>query len=147
MKINKMAKEELELLSYMDVAKLIIKEEKKPLNTPTIFKKICELLELSDEEYEEKIGDFYTSLTTDKRFIFLEDGTWDLKDNHKVKIVLDDEDEETEEEVEEEEIIEPELDYETLEEGVDEDDEDVEDEIAELSIIDENIDDEEDELQ
>jgi len=146
MKLNKMAKEELELLSYMDLAKLIIKEEKKSLNTPTVFKKICELLELSDEEYEDKIGDFYTSLTTDKRFIFLDDGTWDLKDNHKVKIVLDDEDEETEEVVEEE-IVEPELDYETMEEGVDEDDEDVEDEIAELSIIDENIEDEEDELQ
>jgi len=146
MKLNKMAKEELELLSYMDLAKLIIKEEKKSLNTPTVFKKICELLGLSDEEYEDKIGDFYTSLTTDKRFIFLDDGTWDLKDNHKVKIVLDDEDEETEEVVEEE-IVEPELDYETMEEGVDEDDEDVEDEIAELSIIDENIEDEEDELQ
>jgi len=146
MKLNKMAKEDLELLSYMDLAKMIIKEERKPLNTPTIFKKICELLELSDAEYENKIGDFYTSLTTDKRFIFLDDGTWDLKDNHKVKIILDEE-EDVEEESEEPEIIEPEIDYETIEEGVDEDDEDVEDEIAELSIIDESIEDEEDELQ
>ena len=146
MKLNKMAKQDLELLSYMDLAKLIIKEEKKPLNTLIIFKKICELLELSYEENEDKIGDFYTSLTTDKRFIFLEDGTWDLKDNHKVNVVLDEEDEEENEE-EAPEVIEPEIDYETIEEGVDEDDEDVEDEIAELSIIDESIEDEEDELQ
>lgn len=146
MELSKMKKEELELLSYTELTKMILEEEGKPLNTPTVFKRICELLDFTDDDYANKIGDYYTSLTTDKRFIFLEDGTWDLKDNHKVEIVLD-EDDETEEEVEEEETLEveeedSELDYNTLEEGVDEDD-DASEEMEDLSIIDDELEDEE----
>ena len=44
MKLSKMSKEELEQYSYTDLAAMILKEEKKSLNTPTIFKKICENL-------------------------------------------------------------------------------------------------------
>jgi DNA-directed RNA polymerase delta subunit len=129
-----MPKEELELLTYNDLAKMILEEDNTSLNTPTVFKKICDLLGLTESEYAEKIGDFYTSLTTDKRFILLDNGCWDLKDKHSIKVVLDEE--ETDEEDEEEEIIldDPELDYETLEEGVDESD-DEDDEMADLSII------------
>ena len=103
MKIEKMKKEELEVLSYTDLTEMILKENKKAMKTADIFKKICNLLELSDEEYSNKIGDFYTSMTTDKRFILLENAEWDLKDNHKVEINLD-EDDEDDEYVEEEEI-------------------------------------------
>ncbi len=144
MKLNKMKKEELELLSYTDLTKMILEEENKSLSTPDAFKKICGLLELTDDDYVNKVGDYYTALTTDKRFVFLEDGTWDLKDKHKIEIILD-EDEETEtEELEEEEIEEedPELDYNTLEEGVDEEDDDASEELEDLSIIGEDMDDE-----
>ena len=106
MKLEKMQKEELEVLSYTDLTEMILKENKKPMKTPDIFKKICSLLELTDEDYSNKIGDFYTSMTTDKRFILLENAEWDLKDNHKVEINLDDDDEEDEyldEEIDEEE--------------------------------------------
>ena len=60
MKLKNMTKEELEVLSYTDLTELILKESKKPMNTAKIFKKICDLLELSDEEYASKIGDYYT---------------------------------------------------------------------------------------
>lgn len=107
MKLNKMPKDELESYSYIELAKMIIKEEKKSLNTPQIFKKICKLLDLSNEEYENKISDFYTNLTTDKSFILLNDGTWDLRDHHSTQINLEETEEdedslETEEEIEEE---------------------------------------------
>ena len=107
MKLDKMPKDELESYSHTELAKMIIKEEKKGLNTPAIFKKICKLLDLTDEEYENKIGDFYTNLTTDKSFVLLKDGTWDLRDHHSTEVNLedteDDEDSlETEEEIEEE---------------------------------------------
>ena len=42
----------------------------------------------------EKIGDFFTALTTDGRFILINSTNWDLKENHKVKVVVDDGDEE-----------------------------------------------------
>lgn len=111
MKLSKMSKEELEQYSYTDLAAMILKEEKKSLNTPTIFKKICDLLDLSDEEYANKIGDFYTTLTTDKTFILLDDATWDLRDHHSIKVTLNDEDTEDEEDLTEtEEELDDELD-------------------------------------
>ena len=72
MLLKDMSKEEIELLSYTDLTNLILTENKTSMNTPTIFKKICDLLGYSEEEYTDKIGDFYTSLTIDKRFVLLE---------------------------------------------------------------------------
>lgn len=139
MKLKDMKKEELEILSYTDLTEIILKENKKPMNTPSVFKKICDLLELSEEEYSEKIGDFYTSLTTDKRFILLDTAEWDLRDKHKIEIVLneDDEDEEVfdEEEAEEEqEELDEEID-ESVEITDDEVDLDDSDDLEDLSIV------------
>lgn len=142
MNLKNMKKEELELLSFTDLTEMILKESKKSMNTPSIFKKICNLLELSDEDYQSKIGDYYTSLTTDKRFIHLENAEWDLRDRHKVEIIdydEDDEDEETDEE-EVEDALESE-DNDNEEESIDEDildDEslDTDDDLEDLSIID-----------
>ena len=100
--IKNMPKEELEILSYSDLTELILKEENKPLNTPTIFRKICDILGYEDEEYTNKIGDYYTSLTTDKRFVFLDTNEWDLREKTPVDIVMDED--EDEEEVDDEEM-------------------------------------------
>ena len=94
MNIKNMPLEELELLSYTDIAYEILKEEKKPMSTPALFKKVCELLNIDDDAMMEMIGDFYTSLTTDKRFILLDSAKWDLKESHVVKLVVDDDEEE-----------------------------------------------------
>ena len=138
MKLKDMKKEELEILSYTDLTEMILKENKKPMNTASIFKKICELLELSEEAYSEKIGDYYTSLTTDKRFLLLDTAEWDLKDKHKVEIVLDEDDEDEmvfeDEEVEDEEELEEEND-ESIEITDDEIDLDDSDDLDELSIV------------
>lgn len=137
MKLKQMSKEELELLSYTDLTYMILKENKKSMNTPTIFKKICDLLGYSDEEYSAKIGDYYTSLTIDKRFVLLDNAEWDLRDHHSIEIVIDDEEDD------ENDIVEEEGDIEAEPEEIDEDDiddideEDPEDtsDIEELSII------------
>ena len=93
MSLSSMKQEELELLSYTDLTELILMENKTSMNTANIFKKISELLSLTEEEYASKIGDFYTSLTTDKRFIFLEDSAeWDLRNRHTAEIVVTDDD-------------------------------------------------------
>jgi len=138
MKLKDMKKEELEVLSYTDLTEMILKENKKPMNTASIFKKICDLLELSEEEYSEKIGDYYTSLTTDKRFLLLDTAEWDLRDKHKVEIVLDEDDEDEmafeDEEVEDEEELEEEND-ESIEITDDEVDLDDSDDLEELSIV------------
>ena len=81
MSIKNMTKEDLELLSNKDITNLLL-EEKGKQTTPDLFKKIIKLLELPESTFDQKIGDYYTSLTTDKRFILLEDGTWDLRSRH-----------------------------------------------------------------
>ena len=113
MELKSITKEELELLSYTDLTEVILKEIGKPINTAAVFKMICDLLGYTDNEYTDKIGDYYTSLTTDKRFVFLETNEWDLKEKHSVKIVLDDD--EMEDDVEDEEEVELEPEEEVLE--------------------------------
>ena len=142
MSIKKKTIEELELMSYTDIAYEIIKEDKKKkYNTPTLFKEVCKLLKLSDEEFAEKLADFFTALTTDGRFILIDSTNWDLKENHAVKVVVDDGDEEEIESDEEDGTEEDSEDTEDIEddysdEAVDSSSEDEED-MQDLTIVDE----------
>ena len=136
--LSKMTKEELEQLSYAKIAEMYLKENKVKMNTASLFKEVCKLLELSDNEYQERIGDFFETLTTSKEFILLGDGNWDLRSNHSIKIDIDDiyEDSDTEEEAIEVEDEEPEEDnYE--DDYTDESDDDiVDDDYSDLTIVD-----------
>ena len=137
-----MTKDELELLSNKDITNLILEESKKPINTADLFKKIIKLLELPESTFEAKIADYYTALSTDKRFILLEDGTWDLRSRHtsdKVVKITDDEEEETEENKDDiEESIEE--DEEDSYDDKDDDDynDDTNEELKDLVVIDED---------
>ena len=133
--------EELEQMSYTDIAYEVIKEKGKKFNTPNLFKEVCKLLKLGEAEFEEKIGDFFTALTTDGRFILINSTFWDLKENHKANIVVDDEEEETEdieksEEDEENEDMHDDLEDDYSDEATDDSDND-EDDFNDLTIIDE----------
>lgn len=140
MKLNQISVQELELLPYTTIAKMYLEENKTTKNTADLFKEVCKLLNLTDDEYVEKIADFFESLTTSKEFILLEDGTWDLKSNHKVKIIIED----IEEEIEEQNIDDNELEEISNQEEdisiIDDDfiDDDTSDDLADLTIIDDN---------
>lgn len=94
MKLKDISKEELETMNYDDIAYIILNEEKEKIKINVLFKKVCDALGLSENEFEAKIADFFEQLTTDKRFIMLEDGSWDLKEHHNTKIIIEDEDDE-----------------------------------------------------
>ncbi len=142
MNIRKMSSEELEKLSHLDIAYNIIKEEKKVLSTLELLKDVCSLLNYEENIVEDLIGDFYTSLNLDKRFILI-DGKWDITENHSVKIIIEDdldddidtyeemdeEDDEEEQTYEDEAVLE---DTETLE-----DIDDIDDEMEDLTILNE----------
>ena len=142
----KMKKEELELLSNKDIAELILENSKRTLNTADLFKKIIQLLELPESIFEAKIADFYTSLATDKRFILLDNGKWDLRSNHTsdkvIKVISEDDedDEEEEEEEEEQDSLEDDLDDEdSYDDTEDTDyDDDTNEELKDLVVIDED---------
>ena len=143
MKLSKMKKEDLELLSYKDITFYLLDEEGK-MNTSDLFKRIISLLELEDNAFEEKIGDYYTSLTTDKRFITLEDGCWDLRSRHKSDKVVkieEDEDEEEIEEIKEDSILPDEMIEDDYDSGDDDDpdyDDSAEEDLKDLVVVDED---------
>jgi len=137
---KKLKKEDLELMSYNDIAHILLKDNKEQ-TTLELFKKIVEMLELPEKTIESKIGEFYTAITNDKRFLLLEDGKWDLKINHKSKNLTIEEDlEDYEDEIEEDydDIIEED---DTIEDDYSDDDGDdlseVTEEYKNLVIVDE----------
>ena len=136
MKLSKMSKEELELMSYTNIAKLYLEENKVTLNTADLFKEVCKLLELSERVYQDKIADFFQSLTTSKEFILLDDGKWDLKAKHKVKLVMDELYEDKDDEESENFDVEDENQTEDDEyNSIDDEDEYAEDDLADLTIL------------
>lgn len=137
--MTKLTNEELEQMSYADVANHILTENKKKMNIQDLFAKVIKLMGLPESYFESKIGDFFGLLSTDKRFIMLEKGYWDLRINHSNKIVLDD-DEEDEEDIltNDEDIVASDDDNEEVnydDDSVDDDDED--DDLKDLVILDE----------
>ena len=144
MSLKTMKKDELELMSNKDIAYLILEESKRKLNTADLFKKIIKLLELPESTFEKKIADFYTALSTDKRFILLDNGKWDLRSNHTSDKVIkvsdeDDEEESDEENEDEEELEEDELEEDSFDDTDESDyDDDTNEELKDLVVIDED---------
>ena len=88
----------------------------------------------------DKLPAFFDVLSTDQRFIMLENGLWDLKTKHSVKVVVDNEDEEDEDIEEDLELddIEEEQEEDIYAEDNDDDDIADDDDLKDLVIIDED---------
>jgi len=138
MKINDLTKEELESKSYDDIAYIILESTGQKLKITDLFKQICNLLSLSDAEYEAKIADFFQVLSTDHRFIMLENGFWDLKTRHQAKIIIEDEEEE---DINMEESLEEEEEEENIYYN-DDDSDDEEDDLQGLAVVTDDTDEE-----
>ena len=134
-------KEDIKDLSYKDITNIILENNNGGMNTLDLFTRIVELLELPKSTIDTKIADYYTSLTTDKRFLLV-DGLWDLRSRHTSdKVLVDATDDELEdEEFEETEEIEDEMEEDSYEDDIyndtsyDEDD----DGLGDLVVLDED---------
>ena len=143
MALKNMKKEELELLSYKDITNLILEESKRTVSTANLFKKIIKLLELPEKTFEAKIGDYYTSLATDKRFILLENGNWDLRKRYTSDKVVkyegeEDDDDEEETEEEEENSFEDSVEEDNYSDDDDNYTDDTDDDLKDLVVMDED---------
>lgn len=142
MKVKDMNKEELELLSYKDITNLLLNEKPKQ-NTAELFRQIVDALELPKSVFESKIGDYYMMLTTDKRFILLEDGCWDLRSRHtsdKIVKIEEDDDELDQEEMSvksKDEQSDEDESYDIDNDNTDDDFDDDDDDLKDLVILDE----------
>ena len=148
MKFKTVTQEELETLSFDDIAYIILKENGNKMKINDIFKIICDTLNLGDAAFENQISDFFALLTTEKRFIQLEKGYWDLRENHTAEISI----KEIEDELEDDIVIDEEKDndinndeendyYDDIDD-IDDDKED--DDLKDLVIVDEGYEDESD---
>lgn len=135
MKLKELTKEELEAMSYDDIALMILTESNKKMKINELFKEVCNLLSLSDDEYVSKLPSFFEILSTDHRFTMLEDGSWDLKTRHSTKVIIDSDDEEDLEEIDDLEDTEEEED---IFDEEDETDDIEDDDLKDLVIIDED---------
>lgn len=140
MKLKTVTEEEIETMSFDDLAYTILKEKGKKMKIADIFGTICDLLHLGQNAYEEQIADFFTLLATEKRFIQLEKGYWDLRENHTQKIsvkeTLEEDDEEMLEVVDESDTLE-EDDNLYLDETKAADDDEDDDDLKDLVVVDE----------
>lgn len=133
MKIKDMSKEEIEMISYDDLAYMILNETNKKMTINVLFEEVCKIKGLSQDIFEQKIADFFQVLSTEKRFVMLENGKWDLTDRHSKKIVIDEDDDDDFVELEEEPQDEEETpDFDEVEETDDLD----EDDLKDLAVID-----------
>ena len=142
MKFKTISLEELETLSFDDIAYIILKEKGKKMKINDIFKIICDTLNLGDAAFENQIGDFFALLATEKRFIQLEKGYWDLRENHTSEINIKEIEDEIEDEtsMEDEKEIQEEEDCNYYDEIDDMDDDKEDDDLKDLVIVDENYD-------
>lgn len=141
MKIKDLTEQEIDAMSYDDIALMILTESNKQMKINDLFKEVSKLARLSEDEYIEKLPAFFDVLSTDHRFIMLENGLWDLKTKHSTKVVIDPEDDEDiEEDIDIEETDDPEEKEENIYADDDEDDltDDDDDDLKDLVIIDED---------
>lgn len=141
MKLKSISEEQIETMSYDDIAYVILKEKGKKMKLLDLFNEVIDQLKLNKEEAENHLADFFSILSTEKRFIQLEGGYWDLRENHTAKIELTDLDDEEDltDEIEEERNEEIEEDM-YIDETKESDDDEAEDEYKDLVVIDDEMD-------
>lgn len=138
MKLKQIPKEELELMSYDDIALLILQESGKKMKLRDIFAKVINVLGLPEETIDEELMEFFELMSTNKKFVMLDKGYWDLQSRHKLDLVFDMEEDDEELENEEEDNIEEETeeDDDIFYDKDDETDDVAEDDLADLVVVD-----------
>ena len=138
MKLKDISREELEMMGYAELAEIVLNENKKKMKIADIFKKICNALGLTEQEYENRISEFFEIVSTNKLFTILPQGYCDLNKRHNTKVVMDEDEEDivVDEEMEDEEIEEEETDEIFYDEN--EDDDVADDDLQDFVVIDED---------
>ena len=138
MKLKQIPKEELELMGYDDIALLILQESGKKMKLRDIFAKVINVLGLPEETIDEELMEFFELMSTNKKFVMLDKGYWDLQLRHKLDLVFDMEEDDEELENEEEDNIEEETeeDDDIFYDKDDETDDVAEDDLADLVVVD-----------
>lgn len=72
-------REQVLKMPLIELAKVILLEEKQALKFSELFKRVADLKEFNEEERSSKISQFYTDLNADGSFVSNGSNTWGLK--------------------------------------------------------------------
>ena len=70
----------------MKRCQLLIQRKIKPQKFEKIAKEVCEIMGLTDEEFQSKLPQFYTDLTLSGKFVTVGEDKWDLKSRQKYEV-------------------------------------------------------------
>ena len=73
-------------MSMLEVAELLIQRKNKPQKFEKIAKEVCEMMGLTDDEFQSKLAQFYTDLTLSGKFVTVGEDKWDLKSRQKYDV-------------------------------------------------------------
>ena len=73
-------------MSMLEVAELLIQRKIKPQKFEKIAKEVCEIMGLTDEQFQSKLAQFYTDLTLSGKFVTVGEDKWDLKSRQKYDV-------------------------------------------------------------
>src|SRR5690625_145482 len=79
MSLKKYNLEQIQKMSMIELANLILADEKKELNFLDLFHKVSEYKDFTKEQQDDLLARFYTDLNVDGRFTTLGSNMWGLK--------------------------------------------------------------------
>ena len=129
--------EELEQMNYNDIAYIVLEQRNKKMKIMDLFEEICKILDL-DSSDKSHVADLFELLSTDKRFVMLEEGYWDLRVKHDTGMIIDNDEDEDEDMILEDE--DEDTEFEDSDSDIESDDDVEEDDLSDLVIIDDTDD-------
>lgn len=82
--VDEFSKEELEHKSMLELASIILNKDKKALDFHELFDGVAKLKGLTKKAKDDKIGQFYTEINVDGRFMTVGSNVWGLKEWYPV---------------------------------------------------------------
>lgn|SRR5690625_2801908 len=79
MKIKKYSDDQIQKMSMIELANIILADEKKEMNFIDLFQKVADLKNFTDAQRDDLLARFYTDLNVDGRFTTLGSNQWGLK--------------------------------------------------------------------
>jgi DNA-directed RNA polymerase subunit delta len=139
--LQSFSKEQLKELSLIEMAYEFLKGSKQPISFHDLIKEIAKATEITEAQIKSRIGQFYTDINIDGRFLSLGDNRWGLR----VWYPIDTQEEEVvtiikPKKKNAKKVVDEDFD------DVDEIDEDFEDELDDFADEDDLLDDDEDDL-
>jgi len=73
-------------LSLVDVAEIVLRETKEPLDLYALYDAVCERKNIKPEDKDDIVSQFYADITVSAKFVYTGDNMWDIKSNQKIEL-------------------------------------------------------------